>query len=215
MADAICTGIIVVRPEDASMSNLTTCAGCGAPIDDATDDDPSKMLPCATCGSTTRNLTIVAEPAHINLSPFAFQWYAKDFYEAYKAYKQKGQEGETEFSPARLTLLAQAIELAAKSLHVHQGKRDADLRKIKHDLVKACDLSILNVYGITLTEDEATELKKISELHKVKAFEYFWFRSPGYTPELAGVMHALTGRKDLPDERVMEELLTKLLAPTM
>jgi hypothetical protein len=199
------------------MANLTTCGGCGAPIDDATDDDPSKMLPCATCGSRTRDLTIVAEPIHINLSPFAFQWYAKDFFEAYRAYKQKGQEGETGFSPARLTLLAQAIELAAKSLHVHQGKRDADLRKIGHDLVKACGPPILAVYGITLTEDEATELKKMSALHEAKAFEYFWFDWPGYTPELAGVMHALAGQKDLPlpDESVMEELLTKFLAPIM
>jgi hypothetical protein len=198
------------------MSNLTTCAGCGVPIDDATDDDPSKVLPCAACGSTTRNLTIVAEPIEINdFSPFAFQWYAKDFYEAYKAYRQKGQEGEIGFSPARLTLLAQAIELAAKSLHVHQGKRHKDLKDISHDLVKACEPSILNVYGITLTADEAMELKKMSELNKVKAFEYFWPLSRDHKPELAGVMHALTGRKDLPDESVVEGLLIKLLAPTV
>lgn len=192
------------------MSGLTTCAGCGAPINEATDDDPSKRLSCAACGSTTRNYRLTVEPIHINLSPFAFQWYAKDFYEAYKKVK-----GEARFSPARLTLLAQAVELAAKSLHVHQGKRDADLRKIAHDLVKACDSAILGVYGITLTADEATELKKMSDLNEAKAFEYFWFRSPGYSPELAGVMHAVSGRKGLPDESVVEGLLIKLLAPAM
>jgi hypothetical protein len=189
------------------MSGLTTCAVCGAPINDATDDDPSESLPCAACGSTRRNFRITAEPIHVNLSPFAFQWYAKDFYEAYKKVK-----GEARFSPARLTLLAQAVELAAKSLHVHQGKRDADLRKIAHDLVKACDSAILGVYGITLT---ATELKKMSELNEAKAFEYFWFRSPGSTPELAGVMHALTGRRGLPEESVVEGLLIRLLVPQM
>jgi hypothetical protein len=192
------------------MSGLTTCADCGAPITDAMDGDPSKSLPCAACGSTRRNYRITPETAHINLSPFAFQWYAKDFYEAYKKVK-----GEARFSPAQLTLLAQAVELAAKSLHVHQGKRDADLRKIGHDLVKACDSAILCVYGITLTADEATELKKMCKLNKAKAFEYFWFPSPGSTPELTGVMHAVTGRSDLPDENVVEGLLIKLLAPEM
>jgi len=192
------------------MSGITTCAGCGTPISDATYDDPSKRQPCAMCGSTKRNYRITIEPVNINLSPFAFQWYAKDFFEAYKKVK-----GETHFSPARLTLLAQAVELAAKSLHVHQGKRDADLRKLSHNLVKICDSSILGMYGIALTTDELTELKKMSDLNEAKAFEYFWFRWPGFTPELAGVHHALTGRKGLPDESIVEELLIKLLAPTM
>lgn len=195
------------------MSGLTTCAGCGAPIDDATDEDTSKKLPCEACGSTKRICRfITAEPINVNLSPFAFQWYAKDFYEVYKAYKNIM---EARFSPARLTLLAQAVELAAKSLHVHQGKRDADLHNISHDLIKACDLAILGVYGITLAVDEVAELKKMSDLNEAKAFEYFWFRSPGYTPEIAGVMHAITGWKGLPDENVVEGLLIKLLAPTM
>lgn len=140
------------------MSGLTTCAGCGAPINDATDDDPSKRLPCADCGSTTRNIRVTVEPIHVNLSPFAFQWYAKDFCEAYKKVK-----GEARFSPARLTLLAQAVELAAKSLHVHQGKRAADLRKIAHDLIKACDSAILGVYGIMLRRLGKTEIERLGD----------------------------------------------------
>ena len=187
------------------MSASTACAACGAPLKDGIDDDP-----CAVCGSTKWNTRVTVEPIQVNLSPFAFQWYAKDFYEAYKKVK-----GGARFSPARLTLLAQAVELAAKSLHVHQGKRDADLRKIGHDLVKACDAAILGVYGITVTADEAIELKKISDLNEAKAFEYFWFRSPGHSAELTGLLHAVTGRKGLPDESVVEGLLIKLLAPTM
>lgn len=46
---------------EALMSGIT-CAGCGAPISDATDDDPSTRQPCAACGSTTRNYRITAEP---------------------------------------------------------------------------------------------------------------------------------------------------------
>ena len=173
------------------------------------------------------NITVVVPTIHLNLSPFAFQWYAKDFYEAYQKVK-----GGAKFSPARLTLLAQAVELAGKSLHVQQGKRDADLRKIGHDLIRVCDAVILGAYGLTLTADEAKELKKMNDLNKAKAFEYFWFEPPNsarrkpkkqkrphtappVTPELHGIMHALTGRKGLPDESVVEGLLIKLLAPKL
>jgi hypothetical protein len=155
-------------------------------------------------------ITVSPEPVQVNLSPFGFQWYAKDFFEAYKKVK-----GGAPYSPARLTLLARALELAAKSLHVHQGRRDADLRKLGHNIVRACDNSILAAYGIALTADEVTELRKISDLNESKMFEYFWFRSPGYTPELGGVVHAITGRKGLPHEETLEGLLVRLLSPKM
>lgn len=207
------------------MSVVTTCAGCGAPINDATDDDSSKQRPCAACGSTKRSIVVTPGTLHVNLSPFAFQWYAKDFYEAYKKVK-----GGAKFSPARLTLLAQAVELAAKSLHVDQGKEDDKLRKIGHNLVKACDPSILSKYKIKLTAEERTELKKMNDLNESKAFEYFWFLPPGTkrrpkkptkeeikedarNARLTGIMHAVTGRKDLPDEGVVDGLLIKLLVP--
>jgi hypothetical protein len=202
------------------MSDLTTCAGCGAPINDVADDDPSKKLPCPACGSITRNRRLIIETLHVNLSPFAYQLYAKDFYDAYKAYKNV--VGGARFSPARLTLLAQAVELAGKSLHVHQGKRDADLRCIDHDLVKACDPAILAKYEIVLTKDEETDLGKMNVLYTAKAFEYFWFslqprrkRTGCHAPEAWGLSYALTGRKDLPDEGVVEGLLIKLLAPDL
>jgi hypothetical protein len=192
------------------MSASTTCASCGAHLPEGIAD--VSQYACESCGSMKWNRRITVEPIQVNLSPFAFQWYAKDFYEAYKKHK-----GEAPFSPARLTLLAQAVELAAKSLHVHQGKRDADLRKLGHNLVKACDTTVLAAYGITVTADEARELQKLSTLNEAKAFEYFWFRLPGSedSPELTGVVHAVTGRKGLPDESIVEGLLTKLLAPKM
>jgi predicted RNA-binding Zn-ribbon protein involved in translation (DUF1610 family) len=194
----------------ASMTALTTCAGCGNPITDTTNSDGPKEFPCPLCGSTSRNVTLKVETIQVRISPLGFQWYAKDFYEAYR--KLKGGE---RFSPARLTLLAQAVELAAKSLHVHQGTRDSDLRKLAHSLIRACDPAILSKYAVTLTPQEETELKKMSELNEAKAFEYFWYRWPGYTPELAGIMHSLTGRPGLPDESVVEGLLVRLLAPSL
>jgi hypothetical protein len=190
------------------MSPLTTCAACGAPLNHGITDVTN--YPCEVCGSTTWNTRLTVVPIEVKLSPFAFQWYAKDFYGAYKKVK-----GGPPFSPARLTLLAQAVELAAKSLHVHQGKCDDELRKLGHNLVKACDATMLGLHGIPLTSSEETELKKLSDLNEAKAFQYFWFRYPPFTPELAGVMHAVSGRKGLPDERILEEFLIKLLAPKL
>jgi hypothetical protein len=48
-------------------------------------------------------------------------------------------------------------------------------------------------------------------------FESSWFRVPGQSlmPEVAGVMHAVTGRKGLSDEDVLEGLLLKLLRPEL
>lgn len=195
------------------MSSTINCADCGATLQETRDDEASTKSPCVACGSTNRHYSIIPETGHINLSPFAFQWCSKDFYQAYKSYVDT--HGSTPFSPARLTLLAQAIELAAKSLHVHQGKRDCDLRKVGHDLVKACDSTVLILYGISLTNDEQTELRKMSELNEAKAFEYFWFRANGVAPERNGILHAINGRQDLPDEKILERLLNKLLAPEL
>lgn len=202
---------------------VTTCSDCGAPINDATDNDSSKQWPCAACGSTKRSIVVTPGPADTNLSPVGFQWYAKDFFEAYKKVK-----GGARFSPARLTLLGRAVELAAKSLHVDQGKEDDKLRTIGHSLVKACDPSILSKYKIKLTAEETTELKKMNDLYQSKAYEYFWFlpRSTKGRPQkptkedarnarLMGIRHAVTGRKDLPDEGVVAGLLVKLLVPKM
>lgn len=154
---------------------------------------------------------IHAAPAHIRLSPSGFQWYAKDFYDVYKQAK-----GGEKFSPARLSNLAQAVELAAKSLHVDQYRNANHLQNVLgHDLVKACDPRILALYGITFTADEDTELQKMSDLHKAKAFQYFWFPWQGSPPESGGITHALTGRPSLPDEVLIEGLLNKLLSPKL
>ena len=191
-----------------------TCGNCGALLEDGINDISNH--PCDVCDSQEWNAVITPAPIQLNISPLAFQWYAQDFYEAYK----KVKDG-TSFSPARLTLLAQAVELAAKSLHVDQGKGDKDLRKIGHDLAKACDITILGLYGITLSETERTELKKLGDLHTARAFAYFWFHPHGQSnrqtssAEAHGIMHALTGRKNLPNESIVEELLIKLLGNEM
>src|SRR5258706_6669926 len=109
-----------------------------------------------------------------NTAPFAFQHYAKDFFEAYKKHK-----GGAKFSPARLFLIARSIELAAKSLQLAQGEAPSKIKKIDHNLESACEEKILNAYKITLTSAEKTELKKANRYYKGKGFEYFLFNFPG------------------------------------
>lgn len=195
------------------MSGITTCADCGAAIHDVPSDASAARFPCVSCGSTARSYRIISETGRINLSPFAFQWYAKDFYNAYKAHLTAN--GSSTFSPARLALIAQSVELAAKSLHVHQGKRDSDLRKLGHNLVKACDAKILGLYGITIDASEQAELQNLSDLNELKAFEYFWFPGPGVAPEVNGILHAVHGRPGLPDEKIVQGLLVRLLTPQL
>lgn len=190
------------------MPDVLACSYCGTTLDPTTVADPK--APCIACGGAKRHRRIVPDSAHIRLSPFGFQWYAKDFYLAYQ--KMKGGD---RFSPARLTLLAQAVELAAKSLHVDQGKNSAQLVKVGHDLLKACDPTVLAAYGISISTEETRELTKMSLLNKAKAFEYFWFDWPGATPESAGLDHALRGRPGLPEEHIIEGLLLRLLSPNL
>src|SRR5262245_12582671 len=100
------------------------------------------------------NQTIQPQSTDAGISPFAFQHYARDYYEAYKSYNPK-----VNFSPAKLFLISQSIELAAKGLHLDQNPA-VDLRGINHDLEGACDPAILQAYGIILTTNEMAELKK-------------------------------------------------------
>lgn len=154
----------------------------------------------------------VIRPAGIvaNTAPFAFQHYARDFYDAYGKHK-----GGAKFSPARLFLLTRSIELAAKGLHLAQRRMPKDVSGMNHDLEAACEQAILIAYGITLTVAEQAELKKANKYYKRKGFEYFLFRFPGVAIDQSGPQQALSGWPDLPDESVLETLLGKLLTPQL
>ncbi|MBI2486236.1 MAG: hypothetical protein HYW01_04610 [Deltaproteobacteria bacterium] len=145
-----------------------------------------------------------------NITPFAFQHYAKDFYEAYEKHK-----GGPRFSPARLFLLTRSIELAAKALHLGQGRTVSDVLRLDHDLEAACEPEILAAYGISITAAEEVELKKANEYYQRKGFEYFLFRMPGIPVDRSGPQQAASGWLGLPDEGVLESLLGKLLMPRL
>ena len=154
--------------------------------------------------------TIQAAGFDANISPFAFQFYAKDFLQAYKKH-----QGGHKFSPARFFLLTRSIELAAKALHLGQGRLVDDLRRLGHDLEAACDPSLLMRYGINITAAERTEVAKANEYYEGKGFEYFWFKMPGVPIDRSGPQQALSGWPNLPDEMVLEGLVDKLLAPKL
>jgi hypothetical protein len=145
-----------------------------------------------------------------NMTPLAFQHYAKDFLEAYTKHK-----GGIKFSPARLFLIARSIELAAKSLHLAQGKGLSEIRKMNHDLEAACDARTLAAYGIAPTSAERVELKRANKYYRGKGFEYFLFKYPGVSDERSGPQQALSGWPDLPDENILEELCNRLLTPRL
>jgi hypothetical protein len=140
-------------------------------------------------------------------APFAFQFYARDFYAAYKAYTPRGR-----YSPARFFLLCHSIELAAKALCLATGSTVPDLHQISHDLLKACAPSVLGALGITLTPKENTELTKANEYYSNKGFEYFFFRLAGVREDRSGPQSALSGWPNLPDESFLQAVLEKLLA---
>ncbi len=156
----------------------------------------------------TTNQVIRTAGISEHIAPFAFQYYAKDFYEAYKKHKS-----DTKFSPARLFLIARSIELAGKGLHLAQGKTTKDLFCMNHDLESACDQSVLIAYGITLTDVERVELKKANQYYEGKGFEYFLFDFPGVSIDRSGPQQALSGWPNLPDENVLEGIVGKLLTP--
>jgi hypothetical protein len=157
-----------------------------------------------------KSITIRPSGFYANISPHAFQYYARDFYNAYTNHK-----GGRKFSPARLFLLSRSIELAAKALHLAQGSAAKKLSHINHDLELVCDQQILSAYGITQTYTELFELKKANKYYKGKGFEYFLFRFPGVAIERTGPQQALSGWPDLPEESILEGLLDRLLTPKL
>ena len=152
----------------------------------------------------------VIEPVGFDarMAPFAFQHYARDFFEAYKKHK-----GGPKFSPARLFLLTRSIELAAKALHLDQGRTYDDIVALRHDLKAACYPQILAAYGISLEQIEEAELKKANEYYKRKGFEYFLYKHPGVAVDRSGPQQAASGWPALPDEGILESVLGKLLQP--
>jgi hypothetical protein len=139
------------------------------------------------------------------MRPFAFQYYAKDFFAAYRSHRNTDK-----FSPARLFLICMSIELAAKAFHVAEGKSGDDLKKkLGHRLGRACNLSVLAKYGIALEIPELVELDRADDYYVERGFQYFIF---GPTDAGGGPTLALRGWPDLPNEQILVTIFEKLCA---
>ena len=149
---------------------------------------------------------INTEGLNANITPFAFQHYAKDFLGAFKSHKS-----DVKFSPARLFLVCRSIELAAKSLNLIAGRSLEKLKTMSHDLEKACDASVLCQNNINLTAQEKDELRKANAYYKGKGFEYFIFKHPTVALESAGPELAAQGWPSLPDEVILEQIANRLV----
>lgn len=146
-----------------------------------------------------------------NIRPLAFQYYARDFYEAYKKHKVG-----LKFSPARFFLISRSIELAAKSLHLAAGKQADDLNNnIGHDLLNACDSDILKKSGISLSSTQINELQRANDYYKNKGFEYFLYKYGDYKNSnygSSGPQKLWEVWPNLPDVNILESIVDLLLS---
>jgi hypothetical protein len=176
--------------------------------------------------------TIAFGGIEVTISPWAFQYWAKDFFSAYESHRD--QTTTKKFSPARAYLICRSIELGGKALYLAQSERDsrrspstpADGDPMKasakalpksfgHDLIKACRAAHLAPYGVVLSDIEEAELKRANAYYANKGFEYFWAPIHGFTGDnvhRSGPHLAASGYPELPDETVLAGFAARLLS---
>lgn len=149
-----------------------------------------------------KNVVIKAEPGIINISPFGFFHYGKEFFDTAKGFKQSAH-----FSPVPYFLYCHSIELALKAFLLVKGVPKKDLPKQNlygHDLEKilekAKELDLEKF--VKIAPEQEREISKANKYYVSKGFEYF------------EVIKAVTAYPELPDllflEKVASELVTHL-----
>lgn len=118
-------------------------------------------------------LSGTARPSSIavNLSPYGFYHFAKEFYQASKAITIT--DGA---SPVKLYLIGHALELYLKSYLLVKGVQKADLKKkYQHNIEKiwsACKVEgLLSI--ITIEPGIDAEIKSFNGFYQSKSLEYF------------------------------------------
>jgi hypothetical protein len=144
-----------------------------------------------------KSIVIKAGPILVNLSPFGFHRYAKEFMSADESF-----DAGDKFSPVPYYLVCRSIELSLKAfLLLRNVEKDKLKQKIGHNLNKALrkakELNIQEFLSI-FSEDEEN-INKANKYYERKGFEYFF------------VVDAVTGYKDLPDLEMLRSLSTRLV----
>jgi len=146
----------------------------------------------------SKNRILKVEPITINVSPFGFHHYAKQFLEAARSI-----EHSSRFSPVPFYLCCHSIELSLKAYLLVKGVPKNELKKkilghnLENILCRAETLGIKQVIQISTVERQ--ELKKSNAYYADKGFEYFF------------VVPAVTGYPDLPDLEIIDRLADTLI----
>jgi hypothetical protein len=141
-------------------------------------------------------IVIEAKTAHLNITPFGFLRWAKEYLRAADACPPT--EG---FSPVPYFLFCRSIELALKAFLLARGETVKDLKKkVNHNLVRVlgdADGAGLGHYAVLSAMDRA-EIKKANKYYSKKGFEY------------CVVMDAVTGYRELPSLVVLKDIAQRL-----
>ncbi|MGB9911321.1 MAG: hypothetical protein ACPLKP_01810 [Microgenomates group bacterium] len=109
--------------------------------------------------------------------------YAKDFLSSFKIINEKCPN-ITEKTNVKYFLLFHSMELAFKSFLLYRGYKVDEIKKLKHDLVKAIDLckkeGILNLYK--LDNQFLKSISHMNEYYRTKQFEYLFGGFKIYIP---------------------------------
>ena len=138
-----------------------------------------------------------AETCFMNVSPFGFYKYAKDFFDAGQSHKKGGN-----FSPVPYYLYCRSIELVLKSFLLDKRVSKKDLKEnYGHNLIKLLS-EIKKSFDVKPLSDSEEDVIKMADNYysnKNKGFEYF------------EVHRAANGYSDLPDLLQLENISRKLL----
>jgi hypothetical protein len=146
-----------------------------------------------------KTYTIKAKPVFINISPFGFFHYGKEFLDV-----TKGVEQSTGYSPVPYFLYCRSIELFLKAFLLVKGVTKKDLKSMKnygHDLEKilkkAQELGLSQF--VEITPEQEKEISKANEYYASKGFEYF------------EVIKAVKAYPELPDLSLLEKVAFELV----
>ncbi len=149
-----------------------------------------------------KSYTLQVESTVINISPFGFHRYSKEFLIAARAVPLGSG-----FSPVPYNLYCRSIELGLKAFLLAKGLKKQQLMKrevFRHDLFKGLDLAEKHGFGdfVEVTPIYKEEIKKANTFYDTKAFDYF------------DVTKAATGYSGLPNLLILDTLAASIIDST-
>ena len=139
--------------------------------------------------TSPRNIVIKAEPAVVNITPYGFWHYGKEFLAVVQ-----DTSPPPPYSPVPYYLTGRSIELALKAFLLMKGFSKKDVKNnFGHDLEKLLERAESEGLGgvVTLTPEHKTAIIVANDYYCSKGFEYF------------EVLKGVKGYPGLPDLKVL------------